>query len=337
MCAHGDIVEQILARLDVDDIIRCKLVCKSWLSLISDPFFVKTHLIHSYNKDRKNNETRRIDTTDLLFYGFPRRIGRIISSKSCILGSSNGLVCLLTMDAKQILVANPSTRQVMQHLPAPPINVPNVTVLCCGFGYDFLTDDYKVIVGDHTGFQVLSLKTPVWKVIQVDYKFISEVGVLCNDALHWFVQDHNEKVVIVSFDLSKEEFKEIPQPDDSRYQWHCYHRLGIMNECLSICVYYGPDFDPSDDIWIMNNYNVKQSWKMLQYDCEAKRQVIHTLYEDSMNPRIPVESGKSFGQCISAVHSHRYNCAPIFVQSLVSLHVKARQSMNKRRKLSHTV
>ncbi|GJY18273.1 hypothetical protein Tco_0389764 [Tanacetum coccineum] len=158
--------------------------------------------------------------------------------KGCfIIGTSNGLVCLLSADAKQILIANPSTRQVEQHLPASPINIPNATHLRSGFGYDFLTDDYKVIV------------------------------------------DHKKKVVIVSFDLSKEEFKEIPQPDDSRYQYNFgHHQLAIMNECLSICDDYGPDSDPSDDIF----------------------------------------------------HSRRYDCAPIFVRSLVSPHVKARQSMNKR-------
>ncbi|GJV32442.1 putative F-box domain-containing protein [Tanacetum coccineum] len=257
--------------------------------------------------------------------------------KGCfIIGTSNGLVCLLSADAKQILIANPSTRQVEQHLPAPPINIPNATRLRSGFGYDFLTDDYKVIVGtDHTCFQVLSLKSNVWKVIQVKYRFIGcQDGVLCNGGLHWFMKDHKKKVVIVSFDLSKEEFKEIPQPDDSRYQYNFgHHQLAIMNECLSICDDYGPDSDPSDDIWILNNYNVKQSWKMLQYDCEAKRQVIHTLHGPYERKNYNIPGYKSFGQNISAVHSRRYDCAPIFVRSLVSPHVKARQSMNKRRKL----
>nr|GEX18691.1 hypothetical protein [Tanacetum cinerariifolium] len=228
--------------------------------------------------------------------------------------------------------------EVEQHLPAPPINIPNVTSFCSGFGYDFLMDDYKVIVGDHTCFQVLSLKSNVWKVIQVEYRFISQDGVLCNGALHWFMEDHKKKVVIVSFDLSKEEFKEIPQPDDSRYQFNfVHHKLAIMNECLSICDYYGPCCDPSYNIWIMNNYNVKQSWKLLRSDCEAKRQLIHTLSGPYERKTYNIPGDKSFVQNISAVYSRRYNCAPIFVWSLVSPHVKAMQSTNKRRKLSHIV
>ncbi|GKA92523.1 protein MOR1 [Tanacetum coccineum] len=40
---HDDICEQILVRLDAEDLIICKSVCKSWKSLISHPRFVKAH------------------------------------------------------------------------------------------------------------------------------------------------------------------------------------------------------------------------------------------------------------------------------------------------------
>ncbi|KVH90951.1 F-box domain, cyclin-like protein, partial [Cynara cardunculus var. scolymus] len=51
-----EILEQILIRLKVRDLIRCKSVCKSWLSLISDPCFIKAHLKHSYERDRNDEK-----------------------------------------------------------------------------------------------------------------------------------------------------------------------------------------------------------------------------------------------------------------------------------------
>ncbi|MFS7916292.1 putative F-box domain-containing protein [Helianthus anomalus] len=45
---YGDLVELILVRLDVKDLIRFKSVCKSWHSLITSPRFVlKIKLDHA--------------------------------------------------------------------------------------------------------------------------------------------------------------------------------------------------------------------------------------------------------------------------------------------------
>lgn len=38
-------------------------------------------------------------------------------------------------------------------------------------------------------------------------------GILCGDALHWFMTDKSEKVVIISMDLCTQEFNEIPLLD----------------------------------------------------------------------------------------------------------------------------
>ncbi|GKD91798.1 putative F-box domain-containing protein [Tanacetum coccineum] len=197
-----DMVEQILARSDVEDLIRCKAVCKSWLSLISHPLFIKKHLVQSYNKDRKNNASRRIVMVSL-----PDGI-------SFNLGSSNGLACLITPDAKHILVINHSIRHIKQLQGDLPITIPEISRLCSGFGYDSVNDDYKVILGDETYFHVFSLILNVWKVLEFGkhYKFVSNVGVLCNGSLHWFTEDDNKEVSIVSFDVSLERSLRSPNP-----------------------------------------------------------------------------------------------------------------------------
>lgn len=261
-----DTMEQILVRSNAEDLIRYKSMCKSWQSFISNSRFVKLNLNHSYN----NNHNKNIVGYRSILYDLLQQVGGCF-----ILGSSNGLVCVSTIYV-DILVANPSTREVRK-LPKPTIH--DILSLYGGFGYDPLTDDYKVIIVDNrhkTRNQVLSLKSNVWKVIeQVKYTLISKVGILCNGALHWFMNDENMNEVIVSFDLSLEEFKEIPQPNDLCYQWRPYYQLGIMKECLSM---YDCGLLPGN-MWIMNKYNVWESWGMLKQECKINREISLSLSE----------------------------------------------------------
>ncbi|GKC52174.1 hypothetical protein Tco_1074919 [Tanacetum coccineum] len=55
-------------------------------------------------------------------------------------------------------------------------------------------------------------------------------GILFNGELHWFWFDANKKASIVSFNLAKEEFREIPQPDDSSYISATSSSSSISNE-----------------------------------------------------------------------------------------------------------
>ncbi|KAG5001241.1 hypothetical protein JHK87_022313 [Glycine soja] len=40
-----DLIVEILLRLPIKSLLRFKCVCKSWLSFISNPHFVKSHLV----------------------------------------------------------------------------------------------------------------------------------------------------------------------------------------------------------------------------------------------------------------------------------------------------
>ncbi|GJV47626.1 hypothetical protein Tco_1437838 [Tanacetum coccineum] len=97
--------------------------------------------------------------------------------------------------------------------------------------------DYKLVVGirngDHrTCFHLLTLKSNVWRLVgDVNFSFNSH--------------------------FNNEEFQEIPLPDDTRYVRQFFSWLGIMEECLCI---FTSDYNPT---WVMESYNVKQSWKML--------------------------------------------------------------------------
>ncbi|KAK1435308.1 hypothetical protein QVD17_01069 [Tagetes erecta] len=301
---QADVVEKILITLHVEDLMRCKSVCKSWYFLITSPGFVNRHLNHSYKKDRKRAYNRRIILVN---------IGDSLYMDQLV-GSSNGMVCIFASNYSKLLVGNPLTREIRQLKPLPSITIPS----CWGFGYDSYKDDYKVIVGveksvNETCVQVLSLKSNVWRVIgDMKYTFIRRVGMLCDGALHWIIKDQNQKEIIISYDLSKEEFKEIGQPDDARYEATSnIIQLGIFNECL--CIYQSEC--SSSDRWLMKNH---ETWELLPDDCESRRNIVHCIRapKDYVLP-LPSRFTDPCGA---------YNKLPMFVQSLVSPHVKGRSN-----------
>ncbi|KAL4591180.1 hypothetical protein LXL04_004131 [Taraxacum kok-saghyz] len=341
-----DVLELILKRLSVTDLIRCKSVCKFWKDLISDSRFIKIHMNHSYHVDCIN-------------YGIDRRIvmGRtpylygtrhhefddcFFDYRDChLLGSSNGLVCISPLRT-QILVVNPSTREV-KRLKDP--RIVDVWAVCWGFGYDSFSDDYKVILGYTKGdgstcFQVLTLKSNDWKLLgDVNYSIVSRIGILCNGALHWVMKDassQNNKNAILSFDLSDEEIREIHQPDDAVYEYciarHSTMRLGVLEERL--CAF---NYDNvRDDLWMMTNYNVKESWGMIQKDWETKV-FVHRFKE----LKHYIHYKRSLFRDIWFSRTLEFVGCPMYVMSLVSPHVngtpKRRHTSNntKRSKLNN--
>ncbi|GKD89272.1 F-box protein CPR1-like protein [Tanacetum coccineum] len=268
-----NVLIHILVRLDVENLIRCKSVCKSWKSLISDRHFIKAHQDHCFNNN--DNGQAMIDQVILRFY-----YGRV-GQKYQIVGSSNGLVCINSSHGNEFSVANPWTREermAQKHLAS--------NESCWGFGYDPVINDYKIVFGVkeacmyRTSFQVLSLKSNVWKHIGHVNGICphGELATLCNGALHWLMHhEGQENSSIISFDLSKEVFKEIPQPDDARYNPNkedipsLYMMVGIKDECLCI---WRNDLYEHPDTWIMRKYIVKESWEPLVSNCQKKDECI---------------------------------------------------------------
>ncbi|XP_076891865.1 F-box/kelch-repeat protein At3g23880-like [Bidens hawaiensis] len=198
-----EIILEILLRLPVKSVLRCKSVCKSWCSLISDPQFVKSHLAMStrsnyYRQHRlvfsterniinfdkssifSTNQGTRIESCNLddvlydnsvnnaleLDYPFRR-----LSKRVSIVGSCNGLVCI-DVDKDVLYIWNPSTRISYRLPPTGTYRTqPGVYVLH-GFGYVESTDDYKVVElssrnkdkHKHENFvKIYSLKSGNWK------------------------------------------------------------------------------------------------------------------------------------------------------------------------------
>ncbi|XP_059630364.1 F-box/kelch-repeat protein At3g06240-like [Cornus florida] len=284
-----DIVLDILSRLPVKSLNRFKCVSKPWLSLISDPYFVKMHLNRA-NSDPSMNHHR-------LFTLFPFYSLDYESPSSCddvddhavvadhdhdhddaivnlgfpskspqngvqIVGSCNGLISLAYRALDVMILWNPSTRQ-SRELPKP--NFSSDIVSLCGLGYDSSNDDYKVVRAsacagayDQIKVEVFSAKHNNWRLIQGFHESITildDSGTYLNGALHWRAS-RGGLDTILALDMEKEEFFEVPQPE-TRDRNISFHSLGASQGCLSLLCYgYGLEVE----IWVMKEYGVKSSW-----------------------------------------------------------------------------
>ncbi|KDP40079.1 hypothetical protein JCGZ_02077 [Jatropha curcas] len=191
-----------------------------------------------------------------------------------LVGSLDGVLCVAV---KQNFVAlwNPSTG-VFNRMPDLGFGKKSGSYTVFGFGYDREIDDYKVVavfcfqssgvngaIGYNTRVKVCSRLTESWKSIEgFRYGVPYDVsGKYVNGSLSWPVMCERDSVltwIIVSFDLAKETYKEIVQPN---YGEPGYARsLGVLDGCLCVMCNYSA---VRADIWVMKEYGVRESWTKL--------------------------------------------------------------------------
>ncbi|KAG5016752.1 hypothetical protein JHK82_022405 [Glycine max] len=226
-----DLMREILLRLPVRSVSRFKCVCKSWLSIISDPQFGNSHY------DLAAAPSHRL----------------ILRSKCYSLEVQS-----IDTDAP------PDTCSAAMYLLLPlqsPPPKPN--------DYDNYDDDYLLImIPFHwkTEIQVFSFKTNSRnrKMIKlnVPYQGIGSkfsIGSLLNETLHWLVFSKDKWVdVIIAFDLIKRSLSEIALFDHLTKKKYEMFSLRVIGGCLSVSC---SDQDwAMTEIWIMKEYKVQSSW-----------------------------------------------------------------------------
>ncbi|KAK9072446.1 hypothetical protein SSX86_008880 [Deinandra increscens subsp. villosa] len=280
-----EIVIEILSRLPVDSLLRCRSVCKSWCSLISDPYFVKSHLSLStrnipYGQHRLIFSTRRkmnLKACHLYDAMYDKSVNAFKLYNPLkrpldpvwLVGSCNGLLCVV-IEEDTVFIWNPSTRK-SNRLPYYEHNVRPLSVNY-GFGYEESTDDYKVVeiccvfkdrFRYKTFVRVYSLRNGSWKSIgsfphgmPFDY-----FGKFSNGALHWAASKDfglSYSWTIISLDLLKETYGEVLQPvydvGDKDLT------LGSLREWLCVLCNYR---EVRVDLWVMKVYGVRDSWTKL--------------------------------------------------------------------------
>ncbi|OVA01221.1 F-box domain [Macleaya cordata] len=305
-----DIIVDIFLRLPVKSILRFRCVCKPWCKLFSGPDFVKMHLKRGVEKNKFNlmiadgylylvdhdslsssltsssSSITKCDQVSEIDYPYKTR-DYIVE----ILGPCNGLLCIIS-DKDVICIWNPSTKEykelpTLEQLEFIPTNL-STTRITYGFGYNCNIEDYKLVrietfyapdpYGNSSEVMVYSLRSNSWKSIQdipYDPSYGGrQPGVLVNGALHWiatrWIGSKARKVVLVSFDIGDETFKEVPPPEHFKNKKFHKNKLGSLRNCLNVgvlggclcvlCHLYKVIFV---DVWVMKDYGVRESWTKL--------------------------------------------------------------------------
>ncbi|XP_028792397.1 F-box/kelch-repeat protein At3g23880-like [Neltuma alba] len=293
----NELIEEILSRLPVTSLLQLRCVCKSWKSLISDPYFIRKHLLSSTQDTSLNHQRIMLSSTTAEFNLKSCAVCSLIDEPSIIseelnypvknkfrhdgiVGSCNGLLCF-AIKAERVLLWNPSIR-VSKKSPSLDNNWRPGCYTAFGLGYDHISDDYKVVAvfcdpGEQhhiskTSAKVYSLATNSWRKIQDfpnGFTPYHDFGKFVSGTLNWparcsfgsrSVNSTPDPLwVIVSFDLQKETYRQVLPP---AYEKEVSSRpsLGVLGGCLSMSYDYKKTHFV---VWIMKDHGVRESWVRL--------------------------------------------------------------------------
>lgn len=287
MALLQELIDEVLCRVPVKPLLRFRCVSKEWCSHIDSNAIIKKHLkttlecnigggliindeggrcyvVDSESLDDEGDDVVAVPIKNPL-------MSRIHGAE--FFGSANGLGCVAKNEMKEILVFNPMTRKA-RTIPTAPAEFPRSFYMgetsICGFGYDHVNDDYKVVKIAHCqfnfrGFMVIvySLKTNSWKRIQnvpSNISFLLKWAVFASGGLYWLASKNqgNGLETIVGFDLELEQFKEIPFPCVNKKFVDFNSRIMVpLGESLCIFDNY-PNY--SIDVWLMDKNGSENPW-----------------------------------------------------------------------------
>ncbi|XP_026436910.1 F-box/kelch-repeat protein At3g06240-like [Papaver somniferum] len=276
-----ELFHEIFKRLPVKSTLTCKCVTKTWFSIISDPDFVKLQLNYTlkFNDDSRFilsgydskihedlvyiTEHSLFSTTE--FYDkavvtekhHPLKSAKLVS----ILGSFNGLVCLLhhsNVTEFCFSLWNPATKEYKRIPDSPYSTTIHWPAYFC---YGYKNDDYKLVSARTCRgtpsflVYVYTLRSNSWKTLETKpYSLGNLDGILSNGAVHWISQTPK---VIVSFNISDETFEEMQHPGELMEKTmnpHSHLVLKVLEGCLCVILL------PFNKAWVMREYGVWESW-----------------------------------------------------------------------------
>ncbi|XAR48860.1 hypothetical protein NMG60_11031825 [Bertholletia excelsa] len=273
-CLPEEVTLNILIRLPLKSIGRCRCVCKLWRSLMSTPYFANLQLNRTISDPNTNNfRLLTLHPFYSLDYESPCLFEDVdddsaivnldyplmkVSENVQIVGSCNGLICLLYAPDCFILW-NPLTKDARE---LPKLSTTSSEFSFSGLGHVSHTDDYKVVYANDTKLEVFSLKRGSWRRIDGpgNYTVIREIGTFVNGALHWVGirgTGENKHHVIVSFNLAEEKFGEILMP--VLHRAHLFYRLVIFEGSLCFISFQSGEFE----VWVMKTCGMRMAWTPL--------------------------------------------------------------------------
>ncbi|RDX76589.1 F-box/kelch-repeat protein, partial [Mucuna pruriens] len=305
-----DLIISILSNLPLKSLKRFYCACKSWALLFEHPHFMnmfRNNFIsrwHSYYDD--SCLFLKHDVGDVLYllsgenkikFDWPPLHDKIfVNTPILILGSSvNGILCLYTYknDYNKIVLWNPTTQE-FKFIPSALYEYNPFELrfpLLYGFGYDHVTDDYKVIQYNrfykHFTWEMYSLRSNSWKKIPaLDHvgtvlnNYPTGMDVHLNGVCHWMDEisrrldkaptETEITAYLVSFDLTNEVVLTTPLPIkkcEARPVCHgppCFLQthLTVLNGSIAF-ISNCEDATTTFHISVLGQLGVQESWTKL--------------------------------------------------------------------------
>ncbi|XP_059304733.1 F-box/kelch-repeat protein At3g23880-like [Lycium ferocissimum] len=329
----AELITEILLNLPVKSLLKFRCVSKSWLSLISSPKFIKTHLsICANNKACTHHrlilslvqpvykrsliyDLMDCSLSTLLYDSVTKAFDLDYPMKDPqksfeVVGSVNGLICF-TIEQQDLFLWNPSIRKIKKL----PDFIPKLNFgysIMHGFGYDEVHDDYKVVaVSGASSYdishqvevevKIYSVNSDSWRSIHdfnTGWKFI-RWGMFVNGKLHW-AGTTSEKFDsyngwdIQSIDLADGKLGKVDKPCYGEGDFDLEMCLGVLGSDLSVfCSYQRTQ----TDVWVMKEYGIKESWTkmcIIKYPNDIVGSLLYAPFCMSSEGEILLEVGSTF-------------------------------------------
>ncbi|CAK8564445.1 unnamed protein product [Lathyrus sativus] len=278
----SEVITEILSRVPAKPLLRLRIICKWWRSLIDSTDFVFFHLSKSRDSIIILRQHSRLFELDLNSMDRVKELDHPLmcySNRIKVLGSCNGLLCICNI-ADDIAFWNPSIRK-HRVIPSEPLirkepkeNNAITTLLAArvyGFGYDSFSGEYKLVsisyfVDLHnrsfdSHVKIYTMRTDVWKTLtSMPYALCCArtMGVFLSGALHWVVTrdlEPDSLDLIVAFDLRFEVFREVKLPAnvDGKFDMD----VAVLRGMLCMIENRG---SRGFDVWVMREYGLVESW-----------------------------------------------------------------------------
>lgn len=268
-----ELVTEILIRLPVKTLVICKSVCKTWLSTISNPYFTKSQLhrairnptVLSITKPGQESvqaelkEQLVLDKPDSYFIRINSHVMPRLFSHTRFVNSYDGIICLdsIPWRASGVYLWNPS---IGQYKELPLIRLGSFSYSKEGFGYDSISDDYKVVrilyqmPADH--FVIVHVysnnanswrefKNPILKKLEYNDRH----SIVVNGVLYLGNEDE-----LITFDLHLEVLGLVSLPSFDKEE----RRSDVMDFQGSVAVFFRSKPDIID-LWTLDGLSMS-SW-----------------------------------------------------------------------------
>ncbi|KAK9750738.1 hypothetical protein RND81_02G218000 [Saponaria officinalis] len=328
MFVNTDQMTEILVRLPIKDVIRSKLVCKCWNTIICSPEFARFHRQHQCHRDdnlllhvfmfcpsRRTNfpnlYTFKIDPCDLDLFDKScywactlkkpaEKLRHKFNNKnhSHPIATCNGLICFVVgLKHKAICLWNPAIHEYC-HIRGPRRQSNKAPFACI---FTLKTKKWRQLECSADDSQI----TAFFLVKKIEtHEPAASRPVLAGDTLYWGIKDDQKTINpnnhLLAFNITKESFEIIHIPKTRNNCTNTHHCVEFficqIRQYLCACWVYNEldDNDPRGpwlylEGWILEN----KQWKFL-LKFRSFEKFFHSEYRDPLPKLFELEEQHKF-------------------------------------------